>query len=350
MSQHLQLSKYSDKLQNKYKWLYRSAITISSLFLFSPISWFFLQGYFTSILIGKLTCAIGSLGFGWSLTKNIKDTDIFNDENIWILIYEKIEIAKCKETNLDNNKIIEIINDPDTEIGSLYQFIVLILIEKYNKLKEENIDIEENNNHILEELKIVTKLLTIKHPYYPDCFNYDTIYQSIHKNILHDLDNYIKFYYLLTQQNATKNLYLSLFNIPKSKVIWFFIESHPDLDLNIDEIYGILGKTSKQLKDYISHKEIDKKSKILKSTLLVINNEYREIKGRELSCDDLLPILTLVVIYNWEMIPPSEIAHYYHYQQDNIGEFGYIGTIIQNASQLSDDLLKKLKPVKKITI
>ena len=336
MSTKLKLSKLiSNNYYTNYNLISKNILIISSIFIFSPLSWYFLQGYFTNIIIGKITCTLGSLGLGWGVGNNMNKID----KNIWNLIFDNIEIEKELGTYNKHKieKILDLLNDQDTDIGCLYQFIVLLLIEKYEDINKSKIN---NYLDIIDEINLASKLLTIKHPFYPNLLNFNDIYNIINEKLTNDLDNYIKFFYLIKDIKNTETLYSSLYNFPKKKIIYFFIDKHPNLNLTIIEIESILKVTEVKLENYLLCNNINLKSEILKNTFTSINNEYLRLKNKNLSCDELLPILTIVVIYNWEKLPPSEISQYYQYKQNCIDEYGYISTVIQNASNLSLELLK----------
>jgi hypothetical protein len=267
--------------------------------------------YFASkaIIIGVGT----TLGYklGDYCTNTDWNTFIRND-NIWQIIFNYYSKNKKPIIKKDNNytqyEIINYLIDTRNIISDIYQFCYAVLLERY-----ECLDIK-----LLKEIKCIAVVICKLHPLY-NIDDEKIIYETIERYIMDDFKPYLIDFYIKDNKVEYYNFYL-LDNI----------HINIDYKISIDRLNIIF-------RQLLHHSHPSDKIKILLFIVKEISRQYEE-NGLVANTDDLIPILSCIILENKDIIPSAQLKLIYDYLGDGIDESAYTSTILLSSLEYCNSL------------
>lgn len=290
-------------------------------------------------LIPKCIGIIGSIGAGYGFGDWMKDDskyflNFLMDDDIWDIINKKIVIPKEKinknqpiSITIENAK--KLLDNENNPINTLYHFVVMLFIERFNLHKYEN-------KNLMKEINVIIELLTIKHPYYKSGLNKELIKGIIEELLMKDLKEYLYIYYNNITLSQNKKIFKKNFYLSPFELITRFLDENPNIKIRPIILNSIILKSSNIFTQIPSLSNREKQTIALIKCVSIIDEECKKLNIR-LSCDELLPLITLLIKYNYHICPSGMIKMLYDMLGEYTDEKGYISTLMITASEASID-------------
>ena len=304
---------------------------------------FILQGGMT---ISKLISVMSGIGSGWKLGDYVKGSyfdinDILLQDDIWVIIYEKVDISKkTLKANENIEHAIKQCIETDLEYSSLYQFINLIFIERFNLLP--------TNRNNMKDINFITHLLSFKNPYYPKYINLTDCKKIMKSYLMRDLSSYIHFYYILQNYNNTRQIYVKYNKINILYALKEFYHTDIDKKYSVDDILDIVECSSQTFRTLPFKLNIYEKIQTCKLTIKSIEFRFNELYKKPISCEDILPLLTLVLIFNYDIFFSVDIELIYDNFKDSNNVDGYISTLLMSALNMFKEFTNNFKKERRL--
>ena len=315
---------YRDIYKNieKKNWITPSICSISLGYASSPILQTIYEVgtsmhlFYQPILLGlsfKLVVAISSMGIGWTIGKSFCNTEynieeLYTNPDTWKII-NKVFVSNDRKVEFKEGLVETMLTDTSLDIGKLFHFCNFIFIERYEHLLH-------NECMVMQDYRHLAQLLTLKHPMYSS-ENYLTILDIIEYKVMNDLYPYIHVYYLMNQSNKQRNInnnhnYLDCY--PKNKQI-------------------LLEKAIKDASLIFRHlpheQHPNDKVSIMLQMVKGLEKDFKNM-GMDMCCDDLIPVVAMIIIDNKDILPSADIQMIYDYLIDVSDEKAYVATILMS--------------------
>lgn len=185
----------------------------------------------------------------------------------------------------------------------------------------------------MSEIKTIVELITIKHPYTHTVFPKIIIKGIVENLVINNLKSYIDFYYLYN--NYKENKFLATLN--NDIIITEYIKDNIQIDEN--STLEIIRNASTILDKIKEEANPEKKTGLLVKTIEEVDKAYYKKFNKNIGCDDLLPLIILLLIYHNDINCSIDIEMLYDYLIDSIDNKGYILTILKTANLSSQKYL-----------
>ena len=330
MNSNILVSTY--KKINKF-WTVPYLLSLLGLVVVSPLSFYLYELLFYGkfileggLSISKIVCVIGGMGSGWKLGDYLIESkldinQLMLRDDIWVILNENIDVPKINN-HTDLNILDTFYNNSD--YSDFYQLVHIIFIERFNHLhmtKFENI----------KEIEYITHLLSIKHPFYPHHINLNVLKQEVKICLMKDLSSYIMFYYSLKNYESNRNIYITYNKINILQAIKTYYKTDIDQKYDIIDLIDIIDNSSIIFRKLPLYQDMYSKIDICKKTIKTIETRFFSIYKKPICCEDILPILTLVLIFSYDIFFITDIHLIYEYFRDNSNMEGYISTLMMSA-------------------
>jgi hypothetical protein len=146
-----------------------------------------------------------------------------------------------------------------------------------------------------------------------------------------DLSSYIMFYYYLKNYESNRNIYITYNKINIFQALKSYYKTDIDQKYNILDLIDIIDNSSIIFRKLPLHQDVYSKIDICKKTIKTIETRFFSIYKKPICCEDILPILTLVLIFSYDIFFITDIHLIYEYFRDNSNMEGYISTLMMSA-------------------
>ena len=289
----------------------------------------------TAVLLVKgVTMAAGS-GLGWKL-----GNDFYGGNEIIIALMHQPDAwkrlhngYKTSEPNQEyqEDAIEDKLLDTRYSFGKLYRFATFLFAERYEQLylnhqpKTESTDMVTTDKHILRELNCLVDMMALKHPMYTR-ENFDTIRMVIEQRAMDDLYSYIHGHYIMETKKKNQNITpLLLIESRKNKLT-------PSTK-KLTQHEKLVHRASLQFRHLPHVHHPKEKAAILVNMVKDIDNDLKE-QGITLCCDDLIPIVSEIIMCNLDILPSAEIQLVFDYLEKSFDEDAYVATVVLSSLQV----------------
>jgi hypothetical protein len=185
----------------------------------------------------------------------------------------------------------------------------------------------------------MVNMMTLKHPMYSSD-KYLEIRGTIEHRVMEDLYSYVYGHYVM-QARYSKD------NVSPVIIIASSSSKGPMTTLchKLTDHERIIHKASLKFR-HLPHLYHPKdKVSILVEMVKGIDNDLQKL-GIILCCDDLIPIVSKVVMYNLDILPQAEIRLVFDYLENSCNEDAYVATVVLSSLQ---DCFRNLKNQPKLS-
>lgn len=214
--------------------------------------------------------------------------------------------------------------DTRHDCGKLYRFSTFLFAERYEQLllKDNSQTDASSDKFVLRELKNLVDMMTLKHPMYTQ-ENYHNIRAIIEQRAMDDLYTYIYGHYIIESSRNTRAFTPLL--IKSQNHIWTAHKLSPR-DLMVH-------RASLQFRHLPHLRHPREKVAILVNMVKDIDNDLKK-QGVTLCCDDLIPIVSDIIMRNLDILPSAEIQLVFDYLENSCDEDAYVATVVLSSLQV----------------
>ena len=288
------------------------------------------------LLIKGISVATGS-GVGWKFgSEYYSGTSIaislVHQPDAWRQLHnfyqtDDSKIEFCEEA------IEEQMLNSSTGYGKLYRFANFLFAERYEHLftrnKQDNyqgVKTPSHDAHILRELNYLVTMMTLKHPMYT-ADNHNKIKTIVEQRAMEDLYSYIYGHYVM-ESRRNGNTLPPMIIIGSSCVKSTLSLVCPQLT-DHERIVHTASLKFRHLPHLYHPKE---KVAILVEMVKDIDNDLKS-QGITLCCDDLIPIVSEIIMCNLDILPYAEIQLVFDYLENSCDEDAYVATVVLSSLQ-----------------